>query len=149
MARVAPLLVLAFLVAACVGSSAYTQQDLQQVRETYKVLAPTYTAFKAAYLSNNATVLTSEFRTEQRVCRTVDRIDARDTISPSVDLFLASEGLDNLCNSIEYAYASWRRDHHLSWDQSLNLGPEADLFVNADDSLEQMPAELRHPNAQA
>jgi hypothetical protein len=53
-----------------------------------------------------------------------------------------------MCNAIEYAYASWRRDHHLSWDESLNLGPEADLFVNADDSLEHMPRELRYPGAQ-
>jgi hypothetical protein len=79
----------------------------------------------------------------------VDQIDKRDTISPSVNLFVVSEGLDNLCNSIEYAYASWRRDHHLSWDESLNLGPEADLFVNADASLEKMPAELSHPSTQA
>lgn len=148
MRRIVSVLALGFLLAACAGSQPYAPQDLQQIRSTYSVLGPTYRSFKAAYLSSNFPVMQAGFRREQRVCRTVDEIDKRDSISPSVNLFLASEGLDNMCNAIEYAYASWRRDHHMSWDESLNLGPEADLFVNSDDSLEHMPAELRHPSAQ-
>jgi hypothetical protein len=148
MRPILPALALGLLLAACGGSQPYTQLDLRQVRTTYAVLAPTYRSFKADYLRGDLPAMTSAFRKEQRACRTVDEIDQRDTISPSVNLFLASEGLDNMCNAIEYAYASWRRDHHLSWDESLNLGPEADLFVNADDSLEHMPRELRYPGAQ-
>lgn len=148
MRRIVSVLALGFLLGACAGPEPYTQKDLVQIRATYRVLVPTYRSFKAAYLSNNFPRMKAGFRREQQTCRTVDEIDKRDTISPSVNLFLASEGLDNLCNSIEYAYASWRRDHHMSWDESLNLGPEADLFVNADDSLVHMPEEMRHPGAQ-
>ncbi len=148
MLRIPTLLALGVFLTACGGSNPFTRQDLQQVRTTYAVLAPTYRSFKTAYLANDLPAMTAGFHREQKACGTVDKIDKRDTISPSVNLFLASEGLDNLCNAIEYAYASWRRDHHLSWDESLNLGPEADLFVNSDDSLEHMPQELRHPGAQ-
>jgi hypothetical protein len=147
MRRFLPALALGFLMTACGGSAPYTQQDLQQVRGVSRVLVPDYRSFKAAFLRNDFRTMKTDFRTEQRVCRTVDDIDNRDTISPNVQLFLASEGLVNLCNSIEYAYATWRHEHHLSYNESLNLGPPADLFVQADASLEQMPAELRHPSS--
>lgn len=147
MRRLLPVLALGFLIAGCAGSTPYTQTDLQQVRSVAQVLVPDYRSFKAAYLSNNYPMMTADFRTEQRVCVTVDKIDRRDTISPNVKLFLVSEGLDNLCNSIEYAYATWRHERHMSYNESLNLGSPADLFVNADASLEQMPAELRHPGS--
>jgi hypothetical protein len=147
MHRLLPVLALGFLLAACAGQEPYTQQDLVQVRGVYRTLAPTYRTFRAAYLRNDFRTMRAAFATEQRVCRVVDQIDRRDTISPNVQLFVASEGLDNMCNSIEYAYASWRHDHHLPYNESLQLGAEADLFVRADASLEQMPAELRHPSA--
>jgi hypothetical protein len=149
MRRLVFVALLATLVAACAGTRPYTPEDLRQVREVYRVLVPTYRTFKAAYLRNDLRTMTSAFRSEQRTCKTVDAIDERDTISASVNLFVVSEGLDNLCNSIEYAYATWRRDHHLSWDRSLNLGPPADLFVHSDVSLKQMPGQLRHPAAPA
>jgi hypothetical protein len=142
-----PALALGFLMTACAGSAPYTRLDLQQVRGVARVLVPAYVSFRTAYLHNDLSTMKGDFRGEQRVCRTVDRIDQRDTISPNVQLFLASEGLDNLCNSVEYAYATWRREHHLSYNESLNLGPPADLFVQADASLKHMPAELRHPSS--
>lgn len=142
-----PALALGILMTACGGSAPYTQLDLQQVRGVSRVLVPTYVSFRAAYLRDGLSTMNADFRAEQRVCRTVDQIDQRDTISPNVQLFLASEALDNLCNSIEYAYATWRRQHHLSYNESLNLGPPADLFVQADASLKQMPAELQHPSS--
>ena len=147
MRRILPALALGLLLTACAGPAPYTQTDLQQVRAVYRTLVPTYASFKSAYLSNNSPEMKSDFRTEQRVCRTVDQIDRRDTISPNVNLFLVSEGLDNLCNSIEYAYATWRHQHHMSYNESLNLGAPADLFVHADASLLLMPSELRHPSS--
>jgi hypothetical protein len=147
MRRTLPVLAFALLIVGCAGSTPYTQTDLNQVRSVYRVLVPDYQSFKSAYLGNNYSAMTADFHTEKRVCRTVDAIDRRDTISPNVKLFLVSEGLDNLCNSIEYAYATWRHERHMSYDESLNLGSPADLFVNADASLEQMPGELRHPSA--
>lgn len=145
--RRAPLLVLVLVLAACRGTQAYTSLDLQQVRHAYRQIPPVYRDFKAAYLAGNTRLILQDYAREQQVCRQLDPIDRRDTIDPSTNLFAASVGLDDLCNDIESAYASWASKHHRPFDKTIpTTTPDAE-FVDGDAALEKMPAEMAHPAA--
>lgn len=144
-----PLACLLVLLAACRGTSPYTQQDLAQVERGYRIVPPIYRHFKHAYARNDLPAMTRWYHRERIACRLVDRIDQRDTIDANTNLFAASNGLDALCNDIEYAYAGWRKAHGLHYDTRLTPGDPATVFEDGDIALLKMPLELRHPAALA
>lgn len=135
------------ILAGCAGSQPYESIDLQQVTEAYHTITPIYNAFKVAYAANDERQMNVLYAREQRACRLVDTIDARDTIDPNIDLFQASAYLDTFCNDIETAYNAWRQAHHLSYDANLPSTLPGTYFEDGDYNMTQMPIMLRHPAA--
>jgi hypothetical protein len=147
MRRLPLLLLLLPAAVACRGTQAYSSTDLQQVRKVYRTVPPIYRAFKAAYFAGNTSLILKEYAREQKACKLVDVIDKRDTIDPNTNLFVASAGLDSLCNDIESAYTGWAIVHHYPHDKSIVPGRAQDAFVDGDTNLEKMPSQMAHPKA--
>jgi hypothetical protein len=141
------LSILTLLLAACRGSELYSQQDLQQVTQTYKQLRPIYLSFKRAIIADDSAGVLLGFQREHAPCAVVDQIDNRDTIDPNVALFQASIGLDDLCNAIESAYADWAIQHHRSYPKNFQPLRRSDVFIGAEGDLKKMNHELNHPSS--
>jgi malate synthase len=135
------------MLAACRGSELYTQQDIQQVEQTYKQLHPIYESFKHAYLSNDTAGILQGYRREHAPCAVVDEIDNRDTIDPNIALFQASIALDDLCNAIESAYADWAIRHHRSYPTNIQPLRRSEVFIGAEADLKKINHQLAHPSA--
>jgi hypothetical protein len=106
-----------------------------------------YRAFKVAYFAGNTRMILTEYARERKVCKLIDVVDKRDTIDPNTNLFVASAGLDSLCNDIESAYAGWAKLHHYPYDKSIVPSRPEDAFVDGDANLEKMPKQMEHPRA--
>jgi hypothetical protein len=143
------VLIFMLLLTGCASPARYTSQDLSQVKSTFHELLPVYDAFKVAWRHNNLTAMTRQFKREQVVCRQVDVIDARDSITPDTDLFWASTVLDNMCNDIESVYSSWRMAHGYSYDKTTFPTNPGQEFADGDYGVTQMAKLTRHPGAYA
>lgn len=144
--RTIPVLVaLALALGGCRGTEPYISTDLTQVRAGAKTVRPIYVGFRAAFLSGNTRGILSNYRREQRACRLMDTIDARDSIDPNVNLFAASVQLDNMCNAIESAYTYWAQRHGAPYDKGIVAYPPYQVFNAADVGLPLLRHQLRHP----
>lgn len=110
------------------------------------MIEPTYVAFRQAYLAKNTADILKYYQREQRQCKLVDQIDSRDTIDPSVALFQASAALDDFCNTIETAYATWAQAHHLPYEKALVSGTPSQIFIGMDLEAVIVPALLKNPS---
>ena len=147
MRRLLFLLSSVVLLVGCASTRPYTQLDLRQVKSTYAVLVPLYREFRAAYRRGDGQGIVDGYRQEQRVCRTVDAIDQRDSIDPNTNLFQVSAGLDNLCNDIESVYAAWQKEHHRPYPKDIIPAFLSEAFQGSDLELEKMRKQLHHPAA--
>jgi hypothetical protein len=134
-----------FVLVGCASSQPYTAQDLREVKSTYEVLVPLYVQFRAAYQRGDGSAMAGDYRREQRICRTVDAVDQRDTIDPNTNLFQVSAGLDNLCNDIESVYAAWEKEHHRPYPKDIVPAFLSEAFEGSDLQLKKMREQLRHP----
>ncbi|GAC1445014.1 MAG: hypothetical protein NVSMB52_05090 [Chloroflexota bacterium] len=147
--RVTVLLLLSLVLVGCRGTQPYTEQDLRQVKQVFSKLGPTYAAFKVAYRAHDLVGMRAALSQEQKECKKVDEIDARDTIDPTVELFQASYGLDSICNSIEMAYVIWAKKHHLPYDKRVFPSRPSQVFLGGNSAAKKMSKYFRHPEALA
>jgi hypothetical protein len=147
--RVFVLLTLVVFIAGCRGTQPYTAEDLHQVKAAYADIGPLYAGFKKAFAQGDAAGILHGYAQEQSDCRLVDEIDKRDTIDPNTNLFMASAGLDWMCDSIEEAYTYWAKRHGYPYDKHLTTDRPQDIFTGTDKSYVLMNDWLRHPSSLA
>lgn len=135
------------VLSACRGTQPYTQQDLHQIIQAYAQLHPVYRSFKQAYKAGDLARMRVDMAREKSACSIVDAIDARDTIDPTVNLFQASYGLDSICNSMEMAYYTWSKRHHLPVDKRILPSRPSEVFLGGDSAEKHMKKYLRRPAA--
>jgi hypothetical protein len=138
-----PCALLVLLLAGCRGTQDYTSQDLSQVHQGYAEILPTYKAFRQAYLSNNTARILSLYRREQQQCKLPDQIDKRDSIDPNVNLFLASVGLDDMCDTIESGYVTWAKPHGYPYPKDVLPSRPAEVFIGTDTEIKRLPHYLK------
>lgn len=137
------------LLSGCRGTQAYTSLDLAQTRQAYTEILPTYLAFKQAYKRGDDRAMHAAFEREQVECKLVDKVDARDTIDPNVNLFQASYALDLMCDAIEQVWAIWEKQHGRPYDKTQAIVPAGDVFLFSDPYVKKLHRWMRRPAALA
>lgn len=108
-------------------------------------LRPLYVDFKRAFFAGDGPRIMADFRKEQKDCKVLDQVDARDTIDPNVGLFYASSSLDDWCNAIETATASWQHAHHMKYDHTMVLIRPQEIFLGTDAEYSKIKRWLKYP----